>query len=94
MMKSEYENSERNRELKAFKRDGKQVIGRRVGGKERKLFPQLLKGGLQSNKGGEEKQTELYKQGLQNVVSSRNKQVKMSTMSWTAEFIFVLIAVT
>jgi hypothetical protein len=42
MMKSEYQNSERNRELKAFKRDGIQVIGRRVGGKEGKLFSQLF----------------------------------------------------
>jgi hypothetical protein len=47
MMKSECQNSERNKELKAFKRDGKQVIGERVGGKERKLFSQLFKGGLQ-----------------------------------------------
>jgi hypothetical protein len=95
MMKSEGRNSERNKELKAFKKDGKQVIGRRVGGKEKKLFSQLFKEGLQKKKQGNRgKQTDLHKQGLQNVVSYCHKQVKMSTISWTAEFIYFPIAVT
>jgi hypothetical protein len=36
MMESECRNSERNEELKAFEKDGKQVIGKGVSGKERK----------------------------------------------------------
>jgi hypothetical protein len=41
-----------------------------------------------------EKKTELHKQGLQNVISSSNKEVKISTLLWTAEFISFAIAVT
>jgi hypothetical protein len=42
-MKSECQNSERNKELKAFDWDGKQVIGRRVGVKGRKIFLDFLR---------------------------------------------------
>jgi hypothetical protein len=39
MMKSECRNSERNEELKTFDKDGKQIIGRRVGRKKKENCP-------------------------------------------------------
>jgi hypothetical protein len=62
--------------------------------KRENLFSQLFKGGLQKKKKkGERKQTELHKQGLPNLVSFCNKQVNMSTTSWTAEVLSYPVAV-